>query len=489
MSPLSFYNSLSKKIENFNPIEPGQASIYHCGPTVYKRPHLGNMRRFLFADFLSRSLALAGFAVKEIMNLTDVGHLTQDELDAGEDKLEKEARENKRTPLQVADQVTKEFFADLAALNIHPADQYPRATTHIAAMQTLIARLLDRGHAYQTKSGVYFDIATFPHYGQLSGNTLAALTAGARVDVRTEKRHPADFALWKTGDSTHLQQWDSPWGQGYPGWHIECSAMSMAYLGQQIDIHTGGEDNKFPHHENEIAQSEGATGETFVRLWLHNAHLKMSGQKLAKREGEQLTIDTLIEHGYSPLAFRLFAFGAHYRTPLDFSWPAMDAAQKQLDTLKQFLRRLANVNPPDKGDKGLPAIALATTAGGFAQDYIDSFQSALSDDLNTPAALATFWNYVRAINQQIDTNKLTKKDALTIWETLLKMDQVIGLIEPLLKEIATETIPEEITELAQKREKARTNNDFKLADSLRQQIQEKGYLIEDTPQGPRIIKQ
>lgn len=477
MTQLKFYNSFTKQLEPFLPIEPGKIRLYHCGPTVYKRQHLGNMRRFLFADILRRTLEYFGYEVREITNITDVGHLTQDEIDSGEDKLEKEASQQKTTPQQIADLETKQFLTDLNSLNIQPSHKYPRATGHIKEMQALIQRLIANHHAYVTKTGVYYEVSTFPPYGQLSGNTTGQLVAGKRVAIVSDKRHPADFLLWKTNDPSHLQQWDSPWGRGYPGWHIECSAMSQAYLGTELDIHTGGEDNKFPHHENEIAQSEGATQKKFVRFWLHNAHLKMSGQKLAKRSGAQLTLSTLAEHNYSPLAFRLLVFGAHYRTPLEFSWEAMDSAQKQLAILKQFLRRILASYPPDKGGEG-----------GFNQAIIGQFQSALADDLNTPAALSVFWQLIREINKLIDTGSLSPKEAQVYWSTMRSMDKVLGLLEPLRSEIATETIPEEVKGLVEQREKARANGDFKLADSLRQQIQEKGYSIEDTLQDSRIVK-
>ena len=295
MTALRFYNSLTKKVETFTALPAGRQAasgtvqMYNCGPTVYRRQHIGNMRRFLFADFLRRALEFSGLAVREVTNITDVGHLTQDDIDAGEDKLEAAAREAKISPQDIARQQTKLFFDDLAALTIQQAWKYPRASEHITEMQQLISQLIERGHAYVTTTGVYFDVRSFPAYGALSGNTLDAIESGSRVAVREEKKHPADFALWKINDPEHLQQWDSPWGRGYPGWHIECSAMSLAYLTSPIDIHTGGQDNRFPHHENEIAQSEGATGQPFVRFWMHNAFLNLKGAKLAKRGGKQIT--------------------------------------------------------------------------------------------------------------------------------------------------------------------------------------------------------
>lgn len=491
MLVFQLYNSLTKKLETFETLEPGKVKLYNCGPTVYKRPHLGNMRRFLFADFLRRTLELAGYEVRDITNITDVGHLTQDELDTGEDKLERAAREEKVSPQAIAEAVTQQYFNDIAALNIQPAHKYPRATAHIPEMQEVIEQLINRGHAYVAADGVYFDVQSFPDYGKLSGNTLDTIKAGARVEVREEKKHPADFALWKMNDPTHLQQWDSPWGRGYPGWHIECSAMSMKYLGPQLDIHTGGEDNKFPHHENEIAQSEGATGLPFSRFWLHNGFLQLSGTKLAKREGEQLTIDSLVERGYSPLAFRLLAFGSHYRSPMDFSWEAMDAASENLKMFKQFIRRLSELSPPTSS-AGRPAggevpASAGVGVGDVDEGVVNKFMTALADDLNTPEALAVVFDYVRESNKKLEGASLSPTEADAIWATLLKFDTVLGLLAILHDEIAAETIPDDIKKLAAEREQARQNKQFERSDELRLKIEALGYSVEDTPTGPRLV--
>lgn len=473
-----FYNSLTKSVENFSPKEEGKVRIYNCGPTVYKRQHIGNMRRFLFADFLRRALEFFGYEVREITNITDVGHLTQDDIDAGEDKLEKEARAQHLTPQDIAKKQTDLFLQDLQALNIQNAHKYPRASDHIADMIDLIEKLLVQKHAYQTKTGVYFDVQSFPEYGKLSGNTLDKLTAGARVEVREEKKHPADFALWKTNDPDHLQQWDSPWGRGYPGWHIECSAMSLKYLGAEIDIHTGGEDNRFPHHENEIAQSEGVLRQAqgkpqrFVRFWMHNAFLRLGGVKVAKREGEQITLDTLRDKGVSPLAFRLFVFGSHYRSPLEFSWDALAAASKQLETIRQVVRRLAPYPEP----RGVQ--------GGDPHETVQKFSEALADDLNTPAALAVVMDYIHEINTHLEAGTAPLDE---IWATLMAMDNVLGIIAPLQRELELEVVPEEIQQLARQREEARRAKQFDAADRLRQNIEAKGWKLEDTSSGPRIL--
>jgi cysteinyl-tRNA synthetase len=320
---------------------------------------------------------------------------------------------------------------------------------------------------------VYFDVASYPAYGQLSGNTVEKLITGARISARADKKSPADFALWKTGDPSHLQQWDSPWGRGYPGWHIECSAMSQKYLGATFDIHTGGEDNKFPHHENEIAQSAGATGKIPARFWLYNGHLTMTGSKLAKREGEQITLDTVREKGFSPLAFRLLVLGSHYRSKQDFSWEALTAAQENLNSLKSLLRRLREIGSTD-------------AAGEPDAVIVDFFTDSLADDLNTPEALAVFQTYLASLNAQLHEGALTADAAGTAWATLRKLDEVLGLIEPLLTEIQDISIPDEITQLADEREKARQDGDFTEADRLRDELLDKGWHVEDTPFGPRL---
>ena len=470
MEKLRFYNSLTKQIEVFKPQQAGKVRIYNCGPTVYQRQHIGNMRRFLFADFLRRTLELAGYEVREVTNITDVGHLTEDDIDAGEDKIEKAARRQKVAPQEIAKKQANLFFDDLKQLNIQPAHAYPRASQHIPQMQKLISQLIKAGHAYETRSGVYFDVRSWPDYGRLSGNKLEDLEAGRRVEVREEKKHPADFALW-VRDDKHGQKWASPWGVGYPGWHIECSAMSLEYLGADIDIHTGGEDNRFPHHENEIAQSEGALQQVqgklqkFVHFWMHNRHLQWQGKKLAKREGGQITLDTLKEKGYSPLALRWLVFSSHYRSKIDFSWEMLDEAQKNMETIKQLVRRL-DLLPPAQ-------------ASGADGEVIGRFGEALADDLNTPKAWAVFWDYVREIN---------RKQEQKGWATLRAMDRVLGVIEPLRRDLAAETIPEEIQTLVDRREKAREGGEFNEADRLREEIEKQGYKIEDTAGSPRVIK-
>lgn len=470
-----FYNSWSKQKEQFKPRQAGMARIYNCGPTVYKRPHIGNLRRFIFADMMRRTLESSGYKVKEITNITDVGHLTQDELEAGEDKMEKEARREKVSVQAIADREIKNFKDDLKALNIQPASRYPRATEHIPEMVELIETLIEKGYAYQTEVGVFFAVDKFKPYGKLSGNTVAKLSEGARLAVRREKKQPADFALWLTDDPQHLQQWDSPWGRGYPGWHIECSAMSRKYLGSQIDIHTGGVDNKFPHHENEIAQSEAATGEKFVNFWMHNAHLQVGGQKLAKSGGQQITLDTIKEKEFSPLAFRWLVLSSHYRSTIDFSWDKMAEAKSSLDKIKTLLRRVLATDRR----------AAADTKGDAP--VIKKFKRALADDLNSPSAIAIMMEYVGDVNRQLDRDE-TVVNQKQVMATLRAMDRVLGVISGLQEEIKLEVMPAEIRELGRRREEARRQRDFEAADQLKEQIIEAGYAVEDTKGGYRLFK-
>ncbi len=472
MDSFQFYNSLSKQVEPFLPKDMGKVRIYNCGPTVYKRQHLGNMRRFIFSDVLRRSLEFAGYEVREVTNITDVGHLTEDDLDQGEDKIEKAAKARELTPEAIAQEQTQLFFDDIQALNIQPAHIYPKASQHIPQMQQIIEKLIENKHAYVTETGVYYDVTSFPSYGKLSGNTIEALNAGARIEVRDEKHHPSDFALWKFDDA-HLQKWDSTWGVGFPGWHVECSAMSIEYLGTDIDIHTGGIDNKFPHHENEIAQSEGAYPERFVRTWMHNGHLNVQGEKLSKRdESTILTIDTLRSKGFNPLAFRLLVLSAHYRSKLDFSWEALTAASQILSTIEQLLRIAQSQN-------------ISVTSGTSDPSLIESFQQALEQDLNTAQALAIFMKTVTQAHAALASGT----DATSLLASLSKMDMVIGVMTPLLQSISHESVPQEIHDLVTAREEARKNKQFGRADELRSDIEAKGFALEDTPSGPRVKPQ
>ena len=462
---MKLYNTLSRSKEEFIPIKPGKAGMYSCGPTVYNYAHIGNMRTYVFMDVLRRTLEAYGYKVKSVMNITDVGHLTSD-ADEGEDKMARAAQEQKKTPWEIAQYYTDVFFKDLQALNIKRPNLTPKATEHIKEMLDFVQALAARGYGYETDDGIYFDISKFPDYGKLSGNDLEAQLAGARVEVNQQKRHPADFALWKKAPKEHIMQWESPWGMGYPGWHIECSAMSRKYLGDTFDLHTGGVDHIPGHHENEIAQSEALLGHPAVHYWMHGEFMMVDGGKMSKSLGNTYTISDLISRGYSPLAFRYLCLNAHYRSKLNFTWEAMSGAQVSYIRLLEGAYR--HKNAPSS-----PQAAL------LAQDAWEQFLEAAGDDLNIPKALGVAWTLIRSNIKSAD-----------IYDALLKMDGILGLnlaqYEP--EQQQDEPLPAEIAQLAEERQKARANKDWALSDNLREELRAKGYEAVDSKEGQRIKK-
>ena len=462
---MKLYNTLSRSKEEFIPIKPGKAGMYSCGPTVYNYAHIGNMRTYVFMDVLRRTLEAYGYKVKSVMNITDVGHLTSD-ADEGEDKMARAAQEQKKTPWEIAQYYTDVFFKDLQALNIKRPNLTPKATEHIKEMLDFVQALAARGYGYETDDGIYFDISKFPDYGKLSGNDLEAQLAGARVEVNQQKRHPADFALWKKAPKEHIMQWESPWGMGYPGWHIECSAMSRKYLGDTFDLHTGGVDHIPVHHENEIAQSEALLGHPAVHYWMHGEFMMVDGGKMSKSLGNTYTISDLISRGYSPLAFRYLCLNAHYRSKLNFTWEAMSGAQVSYIRLLEGAYR--HKNAPSS-----PQAAL------LAQDAWQQFLEAAGDDLNIPKALGVAWTLIRSNIKSAD-----------IYDALLKMDGILGLnlaqYEP--EQQQDEPLPAEIAQLAEERQKARANKDWALSDNLREELRAKGYEAVDSKEGQRIKK-
>lgn len=464
--PLQLYNTLGRKKEEFRPLKPGEAGLYACGPTVYHYAHIGNMRTYVFEDALKRALKLLGFKVKHVMNVTDVGHLVSD-ADDGEDKMEVGAKREGKSAWDIAQFYTEAFFNDLKALNCLMPDVVCRATGHIAEMIELVSALEAKGFTYRTSDGIYYDTSKFAAYGALAGRShVDGIKAGARVEFNAEKKHPADFALWKFSakGETRQMEWDSPWGKGFPGWHIECSAMAMKYLGQTFDIHCGGEDHVAIHHTNEIAQAEGATGKKFVNYWVHSAFLITSGaEKMSKSSGEFLTLAVLKEKGHDPLAYRYFCFSAHYRKQLEFTWESVDASEKTLETLRGIVARLVDETAAER------------TPPGPDRDsaYYARFTAALADDLNLPQALATLWEALR-------------DPALPPGKKLgfaLAADEVLGL--DLNRAPAEAVLSPELAALVEERQRARKNKDFKRSDELRKALLEKGVLVEDTPGGAR----
>jgi cysteinyl-tRNA synthetase len=460
---IRLFNTLTRQKEQFNPMEKGKVGIYTCGPTVYDYAHIGNFRAFIFEDLLKRWLEHSGFQVNHVMNLTDV----DDKTIKGSQKQEKPLRE-------YTDFYAKAFFEDIQALNIEPATVYPRATDHIPEMIKIIKTLLQKGVAYSGGDGsVYFAISKFPEYGKLSHLKTAELKVGARVNQdEYAKEEAQDFALWKayTPEDGNAY-WETELGKGRPGWHIECSAMSMKYLGETFDIHCGGVDNMFPHHENEIAQSEAATGKPFVHYWMHNEHLLVEGKKMAKRLGNFYTLRDLLAKGLDPLAIRYLLLSTHYRQQFNFTFEGLDAAKGAIDRLVNLQRRLKDANGKTNPEE----------LKRLTNKIYTCFTEALNDDLNISVALASLFDFVRDINNLLDTNKLSKEDAQKISQIITNLDNVLGVIH----KSKEETLPKEAEELIKKREDARKIKDWKTADAARQQLKAMGIILEDTAQGVR----
>jgi cysteinyl-tRNA synthetase len=482
VKPFQIYNSLHRAVEEFVPLKPGIVTFYSCGPTVYLPQHLGNMRAYVFVDTLRRALRFNGYDVRHVMNITDVGHMTSD-ADAGEDKIEKTARAQGKSPREVADFYIAQFKRDCAALNIElppdaPAGDHPtppqsalcRATDNIDAMIAVIGRIVANGYGYVTPSGVYFDVEKWRGpggIGRLARQSLTDQYASQRLEHSPDKKSPHDFALWVLNQPNHLMQWDSPWGRGYPGWHIECSAMSMKYLGETLDIHSGGLDHIPVHHENEIAQSESATGHPFARYFVHNAFLVgMEGAKISKSAGRFPVLDDLVAAGINPLAFRVLCLGAKYRSELAFSLDSVRAAQKNLDYLNEFAFNLNESALTSNRD------------ADWATEYSERFHEALNNDLNTPQALAVILEMVAQAYRLHDQR---------IWKTLQRFDQVFGLnLAKRREETYMGLTPPEIHRLVNEREEARRRKDFARSDELRIQLDAMGYIVKDTKTGPTV---
>ena len=469
---IQLYNTLTKKKAIFESLHPGKVGMYVCGPTVYGAIHIGNIRAYVFSDILRRILEDTGYEVRMIKNITDVGHLTADDVaqgDSGEDKIEKKALAEKKTPEEIARFYEDYFRQTETQMNILPAHYFPRATAHIKQMLVLIEQLIAKGHAYEKNGNVFLDVTSFPHYGKLSGNTLEHLKVGARLEQHPDKRHSWDFALWLVAPKGHLMHWTSPWSEGYPGWHIECSAMSMEYLGDTLDIHTGGEDNIFPHHEAEIVQSEGVTEKPFVRYFLHTRHMLVSGEKMSKSKNNFYTLEDIIARGYTPMDFRMALIAAHYRSQMNFTWDVMVQAQKNKETLFGVIERLENF-PTNKQDDTL-------FDGG---EYLIRFREMMYDDMNTPEALAIALECVKITNTFLD--KKTPLNSVALLSVFMTMCELFGLARE------TDVVPAHIVALAKQREEARKNKNFSEADRLREAIEQNGYRVEDVALGYRLKK-
>ncbi len=472
---LTLYNTLHKRKEVFEPLYPGKVGMYVCGPTVYDYAHIGNLRAYVLPDILRRLLEHEGYEVRMIENITDVGHLTADDIaqgDSGEDKIEKKARAEHKTPEEIARFYEDYFRKTIQTVNFLPAHYFPRATTHVPQMIRMIETLIERGHAYAVNGNVFLDVTSMANYGELSGNTLDKLKVGARLEEHPDKRNPWDFFLWVKATPEHLMRWDSPWGVGYPGWHIECSAMSMEYLGDTFDIHTGGEDHIFPHHEAEIAQSEGVTGKPVVHYWLHTRHMLVDGQKMSKSKGNFYKLEDVLERGYTPMDLRMALLAANYRTPMNFTWDAMRQAQANFATLENTWRRLKTFIPTKT--------ELHTLTSGSLKGVLESaFLEDLEDDLNTPAALAKWLELARTSNRMMDDENLA--DATELVRIFEVFATLLGLV---FQQVAD--VPSRIHELVHEREAARAEKNFARADDLRKEIETAGFTIEDTASGTKV---
>ena len=455
---MKLYNTLTRKKEDFKPIKKTQVGMYSCGPTVYWYQHIGNLRTYIFSDILRRVLEYNNYKIKQVMNITDVGHLTSD-ADTGEDKMEKAAKKEGKKASEIANHYLKIFKQDFKKLNINEPDIWSKATEHVKEQINLIKKLEEKGYTYKTEDGIYFDTSKFKSYAKFAKLNIKALEAGKRIDIG-EKKNKTDFALWKFSNKKEKrqQEWGSPWGIGFPGWHLECSAMSMKYLGNHFDIHTGGEDHIPVHHTNEIAQSEAATGKKFVNYWIHGAFLLSKGEKVSKSKGGLFTISELEEKGVDPLSYRYLCLTTKYRMPLNFTLNALESAQCSLNKLKDRIEKI-------KQEK---------TSKGTTKSYEKTFLEHINNDLNIPGALALVWEVIK-------TEKLGSKQKL---ELIKKFDEILGLD---LTKTKQDKIPIELKELLNQREKARKNKEWDKADKLRESIKAKGFVIEDSPKGP-ILK-
>lgn len=455
---LRIYNTLTRQKEEFKPLKEGKVTMYSCGPTVYSYAHIGNLRTYIFMDIFRRTLKYDGYKLKGVMNITDVGHLLSDG-DEGEDKMAKAAREQKKTPWEIAEFYTNYFFEDFKKLNIGKPEVISKATDHIQEMIKDVQTLIDKGYAYEIDDGIYYDISKFPEYGKLSRLSLEDQQAGARVEVNSQKRHPADFAVWKKADPQHIMQWESPWGMGYPGWHIECSTMSRKYLGSHFDIHTGGVDAIPVHHENEIAQNEALEDGKTVNYWVHSEFMLVDNGKMSKSLGNVYRIDQLEEKGYCALDYRYFCLNAHYRKKLNFTFEGMDGA-------KTSYARLLNVLYQHKvGQNAADENKLA--------EYKRQFDEAINDDLNIPLALGVVWTMIK------------EPKSKAVYDLALEFDKVLGLSLDKAKpsETQEEQIPEDIRVIAEERYQAKKNRDFAKADELRNKLSELGYTVADSKDG------
>ena len=484
---LQLHNSLTRRTEEFKPLEEGRVGIYVCGPTVYGHAHLGHAKSYVSFDVLVRYLRYLGYNVTYVQNITDVGHLT-DDADEGEDKIAKAARTERKHPMALAESYTRSYFEDMDRLNCVRPDISPRASGHIVEQIELVRTLLEKGFAYEVNGSVYFDVAKFKDYGKLSGRNIEEMVAGARVEPSPDKKNPVDFALWKKAEPNHIMQWPSPWGMGYPGWHLECSVMAMKYLGKTIDIHGGGLENQFPHHECEIAQSEAANGVPFVRYWIHNNMVTVDGQKMGKSLGNFITLKQAFtgEHerlnqAYEPLAIRQLILNSHYRSPLDFSDAALYAAHSGHQKISEAVRTLRKrIDDAPQGEPDGDILKQLEEAKA-------KFEEAMNDDLNTAVALSVLFDLVRLTNKLLEDRRTTRGTLAAVDETFTRLGgDVLGIVKQQYAEADganEEAVDKLVGILIAQRAEARKAKDFARADALRAQLDEGGIVLEDGPEG------
>ncbi len=458
---MKIYNTLSRKIEEFKPINEQEVRLYSCGPTVYGYAHIGNLRAYLFMDTLRRTLKYNGYTLKHVMNITDVGHLTSD-ADEGEDKMLKAAKREKKDPFEIAQFYMDAFLKDIGKLNIDQPEIIARATEHIDVMEKYVQKIIENGYTYETENTIYFDTSKLDKYGVLSNRNVEEQKAGARVEFDSEKKNISDFALWIKAPENHLMKWDTFWGKCYPGWHLECSAMSYQYLGEQFDIHTGGIDHIPIHHENEIAQSKGFCGKIPANFWMHVDFLTIDGGKMSKSLNNLYTLQDLADRGYEPLVYRMFNFASNYRNKINFTWDTMDSSKVALSRLREGYLKHKN--------------GTETVESKVLQDFENRFLEAINDDLNMPVAMSVVWEVVKY-----------PKKSKQLMDLLLKFDQVLGF-DLANYETKEEELPQEILELIKQRDEARQNKNWAESDRLRDVLMEKGYTVKDTKEGTVVGK-
>jgi len=478
---LLLYNTLTRQKEKFVPLERGRVGIYVCGPTVYNHSHIGHAKSYVSFDVIVRFLRFLGYKVTYVQNITDVGHLT-DNSDEGDDKIEKEAKKDRVDPMETVETFMRSYFEDMDKLGVERPNISPRATGHIVEQIELAKKLIEKGFAYEVNESVYFDVSKFPEYGKLSGKKLDELVSGTRVEQRSDKRNPADFALWKGAEAGHIMRWPSPWGDGFPGWHLECSAMSMKYLGETFDIHGGGIDNQFPHHECEIAQSEAATGKQFVRYWLHNNLVTVNGTKMSKSLGNFITLKDAFKK-YDPAVIRFFILQSHYRSSLDYSDEAVAAAGKGLERMTNMVRQLSE---QAEGNVNLFDFANLPEEPVNLKRYHNEWLAAMVDDFNTPLAIASLFEMLKDVNSFLASGNMPSGEFASTLLLFLKRlaGDVLGILPVENQKYCDEDWEGKLIETMIKlRTDARKNKDFQLSDAIRNELQKIGVSLEDKKDG------